>query len=61
MSSGQRNSRSALSFFGAFVRHQPIARLKIGLENFAMPYCYPPDPNTRKPKFTPPPNSCDTH
>ena len=26
-----------------------------------MPYCYPPDPNTRKAKFTPPPNSCDTH
>lgn len=26
-----------------------------------MPYCYPPDPNTRKPHFTPPPNSCDTH
>ena len=26
-----------------------------------MPYCYPPDPNTRKPKFTPPPNACDTH
>ncbi|MGZ8532698.1 MAG: amidohydrolase family protein, partial [Candidatus Binatia bacterium] len=26
-----------------------------------MPYCYPPDPNTRRPKFTPPPNSCDTH
>ena len=26
-----------------------------------MPYCYPPDPNTRKPRFTPPPNSCDTH
>jgi 2-pyrone-4,6-dicarboxylate lactonase len=26
-----------------------------------MPYCYPPDPNTRKPIFTPPPNSCDTH
>jgi 2-pyrone-4,6-dicarboxylate lactonase len=26
-----------------------------------MPYCYPPDPNTRKPKATPPPNSCDTH
>jgi predicted TIM-barrel fold metal-dependent hydrolase len=26
-----------------------------------MPYCYPPDPNTRTPKFTPPPNSCDTH
>jgi len=26
-----------------------------------MRYCYPPDPNTRKPKFTPPPNSCDTH
>ena len=26
-----------------------------------MPYCYPPDPNTRKPKFTLPPNSCDTH
>jgi 2-pyrone-4,6-dicarboxylate lactonase len=26
-----------------------------------MPYCYPPDPNTRKPTFTPPPNACDTH
>jgi predicted TIM-barrel fold metal-dependent hydrolase len=26
-----------------------------------VPYCYPPDPNTRKPNFTPPPNSCDTH
>ena len=26
-----------------------------------MPYCYPPDPNTRKPRFSPPPNSCDTH
>ena len=26
-----------------------------------MPYCYPPDPNTRKPRFTPPPHSCDTH
>jgi len=26
-----------------------------------MPYCYPPDPNTRKPSFTPPPKSCDTH
>jgi predicted TIM-barrel fold metal-dependent hydrolase len=26
-----------------------------------MPYCYPPDPNTRKPAFTPPSNSCDTH
>jgi 2-pyrone-4,6-dicarboxylate lactonase len=26
-----------------------------------MPYCMPPDPNTRKPSFTPPPNSCDTH
>jgi len=26
-----------------------------------MPYCYPPDPNTSKPRFTPPPNSCDTH
>jgi predicted TIM-barrel fold metal-dependent hydrolase len=26
-----------------------------------MPYCYPPDPNTRKPRFTPPPSSCDTH
>jgi 2-pyrone-4,6-dicarboxylate lactonase len=24
-------------------------------------YCLPPDPNTRKPCFTPPPNSCDTH
>jgi predicted TIM-barrel fold metal-dependent hydrolase len=27
----------------------------------ATPYCYPPDPNTRKPAFTPPPDSCDTH
>jgi 2-pyrone-4,6-dicarboxylate lactonase len=26
-----------------------------------MPYCYPPDPNTRKPVFTPPPKSCDAH
>ena len=26
-----------------------------------MPYCYPPDPNTRKPNFAPPANSCDTH
>jgi len=26
-----------------------------------MPYCYPPDPNTRNPRFLPPPNSCDTH
>jgi 2-pyrone-4,6-dicarboxylate lactonase len=26
-----------------------------------MPYCYPPDPNTRRPEFTPPPNSCDSH
>ena len=26
-----------------------------------MSYCLPPDPNTRKPCFTPPPNSCDTH
>ena len=26
-----------------------------------MTYCYPPDPNTRKPNFTLPPNSCDTH
>jgi 2-pyrone-4,6-dicarboxylate lactonase len=26
-----------------------------------MPYCMPPDPNTRQPSFTPPPNSCDTH
>jgi len=26
-----------------------------------MPYCYPPDPNTRKPKFAAPPNACDTH
>jgi 2-pyrone-4,6-dicarboxylate lactonase len=24
-------------------------------------YCLPPDPNTRKPCFTPPTNSCDTH
>jgi 2-pyrone-4,6-dicarboxylate lactonase len=26
-----------------------------------MRYCMPPDPNTRKPGFTPPANSCDTH
>ncbi len=26
-----------------------------------MSYCYPPDPNTRKPVFTPPPDSCDSH
>ena len=26
-----------------------------------MPYCYPPDPNTRRPELTPPPNSCDSH
>ena len=26
-----------------------------------MPYCYPPDPNTRTPAFVPPRNSCDTH
>ena len=26
-----------------------------------MPYCYPPDPNTRKPRYTPPAKSCDTH
>jgi 2-pyrone-4,6-dicarboxylate lactonase len=26
-----------------------------------MPYCYPPDPNTRTPEFTPPANACDTH
>ena len=26
-----------------------------------MPYCYPPDPNTRSPRYRPPPNSCDTH
>ena len=26
-----------------------------------MPYCMPPDPNTRKPCFTTPANSCDTH
>jgi predicted TIM-barrel fold metal-dependent hydrolase len=26
-----------------------------------VPYCYPPDPNTKKPVFTPPPNSCDAH
>jgi predicted TIM-barrel fold metal-dependent hydrolase len=24
-------------------------------------YCMPPDPNTRKPKMTPPPGACDTH
>ncbi len=26
-----------------------------------MPYCYPPDPNTRKPHFMAPPKACDTH
>ena len=26
-----------------------------------MPYCYPPDPNTRRPAFTPPAKACDTH
>ncbi|MGH7826371.1 MAG: amidohydrolase family protein [Candidatus Binatia bacterium] len=26
-----------------------------------MRYCMPPDPNTRKPGFVPPPDSCDTH
>lgn len=26
-----------------------------------MPYCYPPDPNTKKPHFTPPAEACDTH
>ena len=26
-----------------------------------MPYCYPPDPNARTPKFAPPPLACDTH
>ncbi|HEY7712946.1 MAG TPA: amidohydrolase family protein [Candidatus Binatia bacterium] len=26
-----------------------------------MPYCYPPDPNTRRPKTHLPPKSCDTH
>ena len=26
-----------------------------------MRYCMPPDPNPKKPKFTPPPKSCDTH
>jgi len=26
-----------------------------------MAYCMPPDPNTRKPGFAPPANSCDTH
>jgi 2-pyrone-4,6-dicarboxylate lactonase len=26
-----------------------------------MPYCYPPDPNTRRPVFSPPPGACDTH
>jgi predicted TIM-barrel fold metal-dependent hydrolase len=26
-----------------------------------MPYCMPPDPNTRNPGFTPPANACDTH
>src|SRR5690348_2233086 len=37
------------------------ARLKGLLEKSPMPYCYPPDPNTRKPSFTLPANSCDTH
>ncbi len=26
-----------------------------------MPYCYPPDPNTRKPRYKPPVDACDTH
>lgn len=26
-----------------------------------MAYCYPPDPNTKKPSYVPPPNSCDSH
>jgi 2-pyrone-4,6-dicarboxylate lactonase len=26
-----------------------------------MAYCYPPDPNTKKPSYVPPPNACDTH
>jgi len=26
-----------------------------------MSYCYPPDPNTRTPSFTPPANACDAH
>jgi 2-pyrone-4,6-dicarboxylate lactonase len=26
-----------------------------------MPYCMPPEPNTRSPAFTPPANACDTH
>ncbi len=26
-----------------------------------MRYCLPPDPNTRRPSFLPPPHSCDTH
>ncbi len=26
-----------------------------------MRVCMPPDPNPRKPRFAPPPNSCDTH
>jgi predicted TIM-barrel fold metal-dependent hydrolase len=26
-----------------------------------MAYCYPPDPNTRKPLYAPPANSCDSH
>ena len=26
-----------------------------------MRYCYPPDPNTKKPHFTPPAGACDTH
>ena len=26
-----------------------------------MRYCLPPHPNTKKPAFVPPPNSCDTH
>lgn len=26
-----------------------------------MRFCMPPDPNPKKPKFTPPPKSCDTH
>jgi predicted TIM-barrel fold metal-dependent hydrolase len=41
--------------------HGRTIRLKERAGKKAMPYCYPPDPNTRKPRFAPPPNSCDTH
>jgi 2-pyrone-4,6-dicarboxylate lactonase len=33
----------------------------LGRKNSLMPYCYPPDPNTREPNCALPSNACDTH